>query len=268
MRSVFVTDPWTLPLGSDTSVVTVGSDLPSLVLRSLILNARVSARTYARVVRWALLAAVAACHSNEVPPTPDAAVGNVSFVSGAVWGPTVGTALVQFAPTSPGSILVVAVGGSTSGVPRIPMVQTELLLGGMDPLCGKTAMLSAIVNVPAGTTSFTVAPNDATQPFIVYVLELAGASEEPLRAPFAHRWGGTDDPAVAPAIYAGAGMVAVSTLVDCSIVAGISTGNQFTGLDVVDGMNVAYHVTREPGTYGARWDHSGGSWVATTIVFR
>jgi len=51
-------------------------------------------------------------------------------------------------------------------------------------------------------------------------------------------------------------------------IVGVSAGNPFTGLDVIDGMNVGYYITSDAGEYGAQWDDRGGPWAATTIIFR
>ena len=204
-----------------------------------------------------------------------------TVVSRTMWGPVTGTSTsVPIPPTVAGDLLVVAVSWNgiadvTTGAPFATVNASGRALGPWlvwdgPNACGSSTVLWVANNIIGGAAAVAVEmmPAGNYSSFTVAVFEVSGV-EALLSDPF--MFGGSSTSAAtatAPAVHACPGQLVVSTIAACGALSSIAPGSPFTALGAITNDDAAFFVPTAPGAYGAEWSYGGGSWSATTLLFR
>jgi hypothetical protein len=136
----------------------------------------------------------------------------------------------------------------------------------LDSSCANTAEIWYAANVAAKATHVTVTMSAAVN-VELWVLEFSGVSALDTGATVNTHAAGTTvaAPPVTPSVASAA---IVSTAASCGALGGIANGNAFVPLPLLNGEDAAYFIASQPGSYGATWTSSNGSWNASTAAFR
>lgn len=133
--------------------------------------------------------------------------------------------------------------------------------------CSATTYDWVVQSAAPGATAVTVDLPTAI-PSQLFVLELAGVSQEFEAAPDAAATGG-DSTALAAPVDGGPGQVVISSVSTCGTVTSIAAGSPFTTFADTPHGDVAYDVPATAGSYGAIWKlDAAGAWRARTTSFQ
>jgi hypothetical protein len=206
---------------------------------------------------------------------PADAATSSAFVQGAAkrTASSTTTLALPLAPTRAGDLLVVAVAQESSTTAIVTAIAdgsagdafASANARSIDSNCANTAEIWYAPNIAAGATQVTITM-DAAVTYNAWVAEFSGATTLVASAHAdSHPSTTTID---APPIAVSTGAIVVDAEVTCGAASAIDASSPFTGLQILNGEDLAYYIATAPGSYGASWAYGGGTWDASSAAFR
>jgi hypothetical protein len=220
----------------------------------------------------------------EVDATSEAEAGVVelpAFLQSGVANLKASTVPTTIGPTKPGNLIAVAIAieehdlGAVSGITdNAPGGSNEYVSAkqkSIDLPCNDASEIWYAKNVRPGATIVTVAITGAPPPETeVWVMEFSGLSRTaPLEGGAVATNPASVTTVTAPSVATSAQhSVVISTACACDAITSIKAGTPFLALPILVGENTAYYIASQPGSYGAVWTSTPGSFNASTVIFK